>query len=418
MKTLQILGLASVTIVVLGVSAAAQTGMTFSIDFQGPTAVAPGPFTGRPDFFANMPIDEGSILTPGLPGPAGPNPPAFGPLPAPGVMVTAVNSGFGSVPGGLGIRPGAQGGVELDALSYGRDALGTVPNGMPADVYFSVDEFAMGFPGTSVWPDVFTEGSMRAREASADTFMYVGPPGPVGPGAPFGNTAFTDGDGLASTSGAVYPGVGLREPNPPSPGSWHDQGDNLDAMDLDTTFGDIQQGPIYFSLDSHFADPLEVWPPVNSGTAIGNGFVGGDVLVSTPGGMPALFIPAFALGLDRFGGPDSDDLDALALDLSLQPAPGSILFSVRRGSAVIGAPDSLWGAPIEEGDVLTMPVPGGVSPFPAIWLPGEALGLMTARMGGGSYGADDLDALDVVPEPATMMLLGMGSLTLLRRRRS
>ena len=44
-------------------------GGTGSLDFQGPTVLGPGPFTGIADCFAGIPIDEGAILTPCLPGP-------------------------------------------------------------------------------------------------------------------------------------------------------------------------------------------------------------------------------------------------------------------------------------------------------------------------------------------------------------
>jgi hypothetical protein len=124
---------------------------------------------------------------------------------------------------------------------------------------------------------------------------------------------------------------------------------------------------------------------------------------------------ANVLGLDFFGG-DTDDLDALAVwdngngvyDAAAAPfdwsqgAADMVLFSVRRGSAVIGQPDSLWGDPIEEGDVLMPRLPGGMSPFPAILIPAEFLGLGTRRSGtshacGAAQYADDLDALDIVP---------------------
>ncbi|MEE9211921.1 MAG: hypothetical protein V3U29_04630, partial [Phycisphaeraceae bacterium] len=141
---------------------------TFSLDYHGPAVFGPGPFTGIPDTFGLVPIDEGSILTTGG-APPGPNPPAFGPLAPPGVMVTAVASTFGSVPGGLGIVPGFIGAVEVDALSYGVDS-GT-------EAFFSVDEFASGdvvFPGAFP-PDVLSEGALGALEASGDTFVYTGP---------------------------------------------------------------------------------------------------------------------------------------------------------------------------------------------------------------------------------------------------
>ena len=167
-----------VLVVLWGTSAHAQTGMTFSVDFQGPTVGGiPGPFSGLPGDFAGVPIDEGSILTPAQPGAPGPNPPAPGWLPAPGVMVTAEHSGMGTVPGGLGIVPSFFGGVELDALSYGRDH-------WTGQLFFSVDEFASGDQyagafGGPMPPNVFTEsvsgGGGPGFEAGADVFKYLGP---------------------------------------------------------------------------------------------------------------------------------------------------------------------------------------------------------------------------------------------------
>jgi len=109
------------------------------------------------------------------------------------------------------------------------------------------------------------------------------------------------------------------------------------------------------------------------------------------------------------------------------PAADIILFSVRRGSSVIGMPDSFRGIPIVEGDVLTIPLPtpaGGLSPYPAIYVTAEALGLSAIRGGvPGQEFSDDLDALDVseVPEPTTLAMLLGGVLTaawMLRRRRT
>lgn len=424
--------------------AGAGPGMTFSVDFQGPMAgKAPGAFSGGPDSFGGVLIDEGSILTPFFPGPPGPNPSSLAPIGAmlapPGVMVTGVASPLGTVPGGLGLLP--NGPVELDALSYGRDH--------GNEFLFSVDEFAVGIPGSPVPPNVFTEGPMMGgpAEASADVFKYTGGPVPAFVPVPvIGNTAVVDGNGIPPSG---MRGVGLIEPNPPFPGIPFDPGDNLDAVDMNTTMNDVM-GSIYFSLDSRFLDPLE-GPPANSGTAVANGFSGGDVLVSFAGGVPAMYAPAGMLGLDLVLGFDTDDLDALALledgdgvfrpampmmrevsgDIVFMPvtlwAAGGdlILFSVRRGSAVIGMPDSAFGAPIEESDILTVPVPlaaGGLSLFPAIVVPGEALGLWTLRSSGpnpihGMPFGDDLDALDLVPEPTTMTLLALGACLALRRRR-
>lgn len=352
---------------------------TFSVDFQGVTGA------GAPDAFFAAPIGGADILTTGPPGLLGPNPLLPGPLPFPGIEVGGAPAAAGAVPGGLGIVPsGACGITELDALSYGKD-WGT-------QLFFSVDEFATGV-ASPLAPNVFTEAA--AGEASPDYFTYLGPFIPTPPGPPIGNTAAADGNGFVP-SGA--PGWGGIEPNPPSPGALPDPGDNLDGLDVNTVFADLT-GPIFFSLDSLFADPLEPVPPFpNCGTAPFNGFSGADVLVSFAGGAPVLAIPAGLLGLD-LGGFDTDDLDALIFydaDGSLTLTPGDMIyFSVRRGSAVIGALDSAFGAPIEPGDVLT--VPAGPPGTPAIFIAAEAMGLGTARSAtAGPFGPDDVDALDVI----------------------
>ena len=318
--------------------------------------------------------------------------------------------------------PGVFGGVELDALSFGNDGAGAF--------VFSVDEFAIGIPG-GPGPDVFSEGALGNQQAAADVFRYLGPGVPTPPVMPVGNSAMIDGDGLMPSG---LPGLGLIEPNPPTPLSLPDPGDNLDAMDLGTSFEELL-GPIYFSLDSAFGDSLEGMP-ANSGTALGNGFLGGDILVQTTRGLaPVLYAPSVVLGLDLFG-PDTDDLDALALiDRGMigvfEPMLDLLFYSVRRDSMLVGTLDSLWGIPIEEGDILTLPTGPGLAP--SIFIAAEAMGLATVRSGtAASYGvinpnygvdiwADDLDALDrqQVPEPAMLALMALGLVGVgLRRRRN
>ena len=93
-------------------------------------------------------------------------------------------------------------------------------------------------------------------------------------------------------------------------------------------------------------------------------------------------------------------------DGSLTLTPGDTLyFSVRRGSMVIGTPDSAFGMPIEEGDILMPPAAPGP---PALFIAAEALGLGTARSGtAGPFGPDDVDAIDV-PEPGFVLQLAAG----------
>ena len=372
----------------------AQIRPTFSIDVQSITSGLSGPMNGAFDGWGLTRIDEGSILTPAIPGPPGPNVPNVGPLPLPGVMATSVFSPAGTVPGGLGLF---QAQVELDALSYGHD------HGL--HLMFSVDEWAAGdFLAPLAPPNVFSEGAWPTSnmEAAADVFVYNGAvmrTPPPAPGTGPGNQLVIDGNGVAPPPAAIgLPGLGLIEPMPAGCGIGC-EGDNLDALDINTQLPDVQ-GLVYFSLDSDFPDPLD-FPTANTGTASINGFSGGDVLVNRIGAgtTPWIYASANTLGLDLIDGFDTDDLDALILqddgDGQFDPAVDRILFSVRRGSSVIGQPDSLYGKPIEEGDVLSIPSAAGG--FPSIYIAAEALGLATVRSGTVEltpYG-DELDALDL-----------------------
>ena len=405
-------------IVLLGqVSAWAQRGPTFSIDYQGPTGGGIGPLNGTKDSFASIPIDEGAILTTGIPWPPPvPNPTSPGPLPAPGVLIGSV-PGSGAPYGDLNLVPGIKDAVEVDALSYGRD-------GGRKKLFFSVDEFAVGDQifgagAASTPPDVFTEGGFGNKEASADVFKFNGLAVTTIMGSPgVDSRAVLDGDGLAPFGA---PGVGLVEPNAFTWGDAVDVGDNLDAVDMNTRKGNLL-GPVFFSLDSYFSDTLEVGVAggPNTGTAMGNvdvltgiSFSGADVLMKMPvaGGAavgPTLYAPAALLGLDK-SGYDTDDLDALALmddgekdnqgNLFFDPANDRLLFSVRRNSAIIGTPDGIYGLAIEPGDILLPPTSS--AGLPSIFITAEALGLATIRSGttGGMNTGDDLDALDVVGPP-------------------
>ena len=209
----------------------------------------------------------------------------------------------------------------------------------------------------------------------------------------------------------MYPGIGLSEPN--TPGAIPPVGDNLDSLDVGGLLGFPPTG-YYISLDAAFTDPLTT--VVNSGSAAAQGVPPGGVLfVSAPGVAPLVYATPVSLGLDLAGGAGSDDIDALSIAENGVPGhqvssvpydwaggmTDMVLFSVRRGSAVIGSPDSIFGAPIEPGDILTAPLPtalGGLSPFPGILYSAESLGLATARSGAVQFG-DDMDALDMEAAP-------------------
>ena len=396
-RTLRRLALLSLS--ASGLAAVASAQVSFSIDWHSPTVGMPNPCTG-------VPITEGDILTPvGFA-------PAFGPLPPPCIGISAGMPGLSLMwsapcighPGGTPCR------VEVDALSYGRDHPLSPNNVMFEEYLFSTDEFAVGGIPPLMFPSVTSEAPVG--DSSADVWRQGAPlpPGPVPPYAGLvGHTGAIDGDGLASGTGAVYPGTGLIEPNFPG---FPNTGDNLDAFDYDQAFSGPPIFPttgVYFSLDAAFLDPMTGTP--NEGTGLAEGFTGGDILLAPAPGLPAvLWAPAPALGLNLINFQE-DDLDALAIwengsgvfEPSKQPydwntgVSDMVLFSVRRGSPVVGMPDSIFGIPISEGDILTTPLPtamGGVSPFPGIFCAAENLGL-TARIAGVLFN-DDLNALDTL----------------------
>ncbi len=400
MKTIALLPL----VLILSAPVARAQEFTFSINWRGPSVAVQS--STPPGFLLN----EADILT------FGPGSPGFGTLQAPGYALFGAQLGLNQYSNCLNHAQNDPCGIEVDALSQGNDAMlssgtfaGPGPGTLPLDeVWLSVDSRAAGRTQTVFGATSATEAG-AVGDVSADVFMAYGIGiGPVPPGAaPGTNVGVFDGNGLRSSSTFVYPGIGLIEPN--FPGSIPATGDNLDALDIGAMPGFPSSG-VYFSLDASFPDPA-MTAIVNSGSAAAQGVSAADVLHTVSAGtIPLVYAPAFLLGLDRVGGPNSDDLDALVLadngDGIFQPSKlpydwedgtkDMLLFSVRRGSAVIGRPDSIFGIPIEEGDILTTPKPigmGGLSLFPGIMYAAEALGLRTSRTHGVMFG-DDLDALD------------------------
>lgn len=409
-STISSLSRALVSLAALSGAAAAQSTVHFSVDWQSVSV-------GTPDSAFGFPITEGDILVPTAPAIG------LGPLPGPSI---AWSAGFAPVPGlGLFGHPGCVGHagstpciVEVDALSFAQDWEPMPGVVLKNAVRFSTDEYARGIPGMPFPPTIWTEGPVGdlCADVLVDTGIGAAPTPPFAATLP-GSVAFLDGNGMVSLSPALYPGLGLVEPRPPTP-VLPKIGDNLDALEMDP--GSATGGPpvlgFFFSLDAAWPDPMTGFP--NTGSALAHGFPPGAVLrTPVPGGAPVMYAVPGLLGLDLIGGPMSDDLDALVLaengaagyqpsltpyDWAFAGGTDMLLFSVRRGSAVIGAPDSLFGIPISEGDILTTPIPtalGGVSPFPAIFIAAENLGLATLRSGTGGNFNDELDALDLDPKP-------------------
>ncbi len=372
-------------------SAPASAQMRFSIDVNGHT-------TGAANSFSGTPIMGGDILVPAT----ADRRPAMGPLPTPGTHIPEAAMG-------LGLTANIN---EVDALSYGKDM--RLDDGTKMDlgrVWFSVDDWTFGIPGLGIAPAVQSE--YPYGDSTADVYVNQGIAAtfPVPP-VITPHRAFVDGDGLASGSGFAYVGSGLIEPAGAA------ARDNLDAVDFQTQLEGFPENGVYYSLDSYMVHP--VTGNYSVGSAPANYFVGGDILVTnSPTSGPALYAAAAQLGLDIVGGPDSDDVDALVLaengDGLYTPSRvlfdwqnGScdmLFFSVRRGSAVIGQPDSIFGLPIEPGDILTTPLHqqfGGLSPFPGIVVAAESLGLATMRTPTGANIPDDLNAADILEHRPTL----------------
>ncbi len=374
---------------------AQQRSPFFSVDYHGPTK-------SRPDSGSMVPISEGDVLRRAL------NTGVFQVTTAPATALNGGGIGLTLYPTCAGTTVGQSCGVEVNAMSFGNDDAYPAPMAgvMRPRLYFSVDRFAQGSAASFGTPGVRSEA--LARDASSDVYTHVLPLSP--PIAPIAavpsNRLVFDGDGTRSSSGGLAPGLGLFEPHLFPPGPASDTGDDIDALSA-SPFPTGPTAAIYFSLDGGFPDPNGI---PHTGSAQLNGFAPASILRKSigTGSSPSVYATPFQLGLSPF----LDDVDALVLaengDGVFQPslAPydwlGSavggtdmLLFSVRRGSAVIGQPDSLHGVPIEAGDVLIPPVAGG-NGRPGIFIAAEALGVSTMRAGGPM---DEIDGLALEFEP-------------------
>lgn len=375
----------------------------FGIDYKGRTI-------SLPDSFSGVPITEADLLLPqGLL-------PQLGPLLTPGIAETGGVWPQGGLAlalhaAAVGHAPQAPGMVEVDAISHGLDRRiprqNAGPGGGIPRFAFSVGRASLGIAGLPSAPNVHTERGCQA--AAADVYRDLGfgllPVGPAA--APAGNTLIADGNGLATGNplgclSASFVGLGLLEDKS---GTNVGGPDNLDALDGDVPDQWLPRATrTYFSLDAAFIDPDGLQP--NTGSAAAHGWSGGDILYAEPDGTIGLYASASSLGLDILGA-DKDDVDALALCENgiagfqrnhapfdwLTGASDMLLFSVRRGSQVIGSLDCVQGLPIEPGDILMPPLPG--YSVPGILVAAEALGLHTFRSG-ALVNIDDLDALDTL----------------------
>ncbi len=258
-------------------------------------------------------------------------------------------------------------GIEVNAFSYGR--LGAP--GLTA--IFSVAPPPAGIPGTAV---AFEAG---AGDHPADVYSSF-----IGSGF---NTQLWDGDGIVAappTPGAPSPPLGLFEPFSSA------LIDDLDAVDgrfAPTPLPGL--GPtIFWSVD-----------PFTYGGGFSADIFFGPAAAGYAAG-PAPYVAAAGIGL--VGGAAGDDIDALVYfeDGVAGATPGDvILFSLAAGSPTLGG-----GAFAGPGDIL-ITAPGGA---PGIFALAGTIGLLPG---------DELNALDIIPEPGVSALILVGLLGAIRRRR-
>jgi hypothetical protein len=283
---------------------------------------------------------------------------------------------------------------------------------------FSVDRISTGAAGTAV------NGQFNLNQQPGDIFQtqqtFTGPGNFVGlaPNAGYvgalptagvggGNTLAVDESALTLTAGL---GVGnLVGPAFACPAIGAGTHDNVDAFEwnaFDTTGDLLNDRWMYFSINPDEGVRVNVtaaniWDVMPQG--------GGTSSV-----MP--FATAASIGLDSQGF-STDDIDALIMwdrDLVGGPmwgGPGAqagidyALFSLSHGSASL----SLWN--LTEADIFFTDFNGSF----ALYANAADLGLVGAA---GLSAGDNVDALEAIPEPTTMVLLGLGALALIRRRRA
>lgn len=280
-------------------------------------------------------------------------------------------------------------------------------------LYFSGDDLSVGLPGTH-----YDHQAIRSQ-AAGDRFVTNG--------ATAASPAAVMATGVTTTiAGPVLPGpINLLSANqtryneipsippaafnaflPPPGATVMDDMDALEITPIDVTGDLIHDSAIYFSVD-----PIS---PVWAGPA--------DVLVAPPGlPGPLLFAPAFTMGLAPV-----DNVDALAVwdvagDLLASPAPLTdfALFSLAPGSPFLAGADTIFGTAddFSAADIFVTDFSGGN----VLFLTAGSIGMaftdnVDAIDVEGWAGPGSIEIWDEIPEPASVMVMGIGALALLRRR--
>ena len=267
-------------------------------------------------------------------------------------------------------------GIEVNAMSYGRTGQ------IGSTIHFSVASGAVGAPNTAVNGEAtgFTGAAGSIGDESADVFSSAGGGS---------NVQIWDGDGVVAfggTPGAPAPPLGLAEP----------KADNVDAYDARTTAPSLPNlgASIFFSVD----------PATAAGPYGGSSSADIFMMPAIPGySIPPSVPPPPYAAAAQLGLQLSDDIDALVYfeDGTPGPTAGDVVFF----SLAPGSP-TLAGLGASPADILSTS-PGAGTPVP--FMPASALGLTPG---------DDLNALDVVPEPtfSVLLVLALAAGCALRRR--
>lgn len=267
----------------------------------------------------------------------------------------------------LGLKNNLLGGdfEVLNAISYGKDPI-------TEELYFSVDRVAVGKPSTAV----HSEAAPGSEEASGDVFVTDAQNNPGN------NQQFIDDQDLGLLQGFF--------------------GDDLDALELDT-----DKPHTYFAIDL-----------LSSSNGFGTNGLANDIfcdfLVAT-GSDGGCATRKFAEGEIRIGLDPFDDLDALVLWDVFEPGvlnPGidKALFSLSTFS-----PSTFTGS----GSSYSFCTPGRMSPSDVCFT--DFSGSYSPFASAADLGLrddDELNALDTVPEPTTVLLFGAGLAGLAAFRRN
>lgn len=330
---------------IVGVLIASPAFATFSLDLFSPTIAIPVAPHAQDDLLSSSPFYGGPFPAEDVLGPG------------PFVELPAVAPGFG--------------GLELDAVAWEVWNV-TTPFGMPLAIYFSVDRFAIGLPGSMVSAQAaILEAEGDIFEAVTYTYPVFPPPFPQPmPFFPPSRLPMPAGTnvwappvlaclpgGPAPEAGGDHRNLSLISTPPVVPGVVIDDVDALDCYVLD--------GMLYSSLTPATGLPMPA------------GVAAADILVS-PFGPFIIYAPAFTMGLDLTGAPD--DIDALqvwdmdGIPTTIAPGIDFAIFSLRAGSATL----AFTG--MSPGDVFITDFTGGFD----IFAYGTELGLTPF---------DELDAL-------------------------